>query len=143
MADQKTPYWGDTIYKDEMILYAESGEAIAHIFPRQGKGGFTLLTKDAGQDWNYKGQHYDQLLSAQHYALEHGKTYYEQETQNLTEMSRNHLMLDIQAEWERMGGDPRTMSQFKQAWDRASAADLKTKVAAPDLQTDHDVELDR
>ncbi len=143
MAPKKTLSWGQTVYKDEMLLEAEDGNAVAHIFPTQGKGGFTLLTRDHAKDWNYEGKHCVSMFSAQHYALEHGKQYYEQEAQNQVEMSRTHLMLDVQTQWQQMGGNPRTMQAFKAEWDRANAADLKQKVPGPEVELDPDSELER
>lgn len=125
--------WVEGPYKDELILRTQGGEDIAHIFPRQGHGGYTLCTRDHGGWWSDKpGQYYDTLYQAQHQALEHGTQYFIQEQRNLSAMSRQHAIQNLEEQWQQMGGDPKTIKEFRKEWDRVSAAEHHLKVPGRD-----------
>ncbi|MGP0590986.1 hypothetical protein ACTRXD_00415 [Nitrospira sp. T9] len=128
MGTDKGFTWEQGPSKDDVILRTREGEDIAYIFPRDNKEGFTLLTKNHGEFWSEKGQHCDSLLAAKHHAIQHVERYYLQEKYNLEEAHRHSVLHDLQKEWQRMGGDPRTIREFKAEWDRVSAAHHKTKI---------------
>ena len=137
MTEEKDYTWEQGPSKDDLLVRTREGEDIAHIFPRDGhSGSFTLITKDHGEFWNRKGQHYDSLLAAKHHAIQHVEKYRHQEKHNLHEASQHHLIHELQAEWQRMGGDPKTIREFKTEWERVSAAHHKTKV--PDREDRED-----
>ncbi|GJL59705.1 MAG: hypothetical protein NPIRA03_25620 [Nitrospirales bacterium] len=117
--------------KDDLILQTREGEIIAQIYPRDGyPGSHTLLVRDHGGNWGDKpGRYFDQLLAAQHEALNHGKEYFRQEQEHLSEANRFHTINDLGRQFEKMGGDPQVMKDFKAEWDRVSAAHYHIKVA--------------
>jgi len=134
MSDEKKLTWEQGPSKDDHMLRAGDGEAIAHVYPREGyPGSFTLLTKNHGEWWGKEpSRHFDQLLAAQHAAMNHGKEYYRQEEQNLSEANRFHTIYSLERQWEDMGGDPKVMKDFRAEWDRVSAAHYHVKVADRD-----------
>ncbi len=115
---------------DDVIVKTVDGEQIGHYFPRDGHpGSYTLMTKDHGGWWTDKpAQHLPSLVEAKGQARVHGYNYFQQEERNLAESGRNHLINSLEEQWNKMGGNPKIMKEFKAEWERVVAVEYQLKV---------------
>ncbi len=133
MEEDKHLKWRDGPTKSDMILEV-NGESVAHIFPRDGHpGSFTVVAKNHGGHWGETpGQYFPTQVAAKGHARTHAGIYLQQEKRNLQEASRHHVINNLEQEWKKMGGDPKTMKAFRAEWERVVAVEYKLKVVEID-----------